>query len=78
MNTMTSRKRKSIKDLPTGAKIAWIIALAMAIVGLTMISLDIAGVIEGNSVIEQCLCSIACLTSALVSVKYKDDLYEEK
>ena len=78
MNTMTIRKRKSIKDLPTGAKIGWLIALVMALTGLTMIVLDMAGVIEGSSVLEQGLCSVACLSSALLSCAYKDELYEEE
>ena len=78
MNTMTSRKHKSIKDLPKGARIAWLIILIMGIAGLTITVLDMTGVFETKTFIGTGLCSIACLSGALLSIKYGDDLYEKE
>ena len=75
---MSIRKRKSFKQLPINVKVIYCICLTFAMIGLTLITLDITEVIEGNLLIEQSFCTLSCLTSALIMTKYKDQLYEEE
>ncbi|MBO4337448.1 MAG: hypothetical protein J5842_05195 [Lachnospiraceae bacterium] len=75
---MSIRKRKSFKDMPATVKIIWSICLVIALIGLTLITLDITEVIEGNLIIEQSFCTVACLMNILMMTKFKDQLYEEE
>ncbi len=69
--------RRSLKNLPTGAKALYGITLICAITGLTMLVLDFLEIIESSLIIELLLCNAGLWVNIFLLNRYRDEIREE-
>ncbi len=67
---------RNVKELPTSAKVIWAVALVMALIGMTLILLDMFEVVSIKLWISLLFVNLGLWTNVIGLAKYRDQLYQ--